>query len=544
MSWKAPIFYRLTEKEKSACKDIYFNYYLKVYIYAECLMWNQHDAEEITLSTLSEIMCNGNLHDEEVILSSIKQIVANKCFQKKPGLKKYFGDDLANNIQSIGKLEARFNDALLWEERLSKWKLLSRAEQKEKIKEYSTQFESFVSEYSYPYLTNACFERNVTRAGEKEVDRQPTSFRHFLTEDQVVRKLLDLSKVNPVRQWKRFKKLYVARKRENFKEQPDTASPRKVNYFSMAAAVTAVAAILIAIIIPVVYYIFIQRQYTYTEPAPLIIKQYAATGKEPELILYNGSVIKLDNIPDDVVIAPGIPFKKKGSTLYYVSLESNDEAPDEGINILSIPPARKYQIRLVDGSVIDLNASSQLHFPFNFSTNERCVDMKGEAFFRVKANPEKPFFVKLKDRVTIKVTGTSFNINAYNETNYIRTCLVEGRLQIIANDSMKSKLLMPGQQVSFTKGNFVISDRLNIDQVTAWKENLFSFENKSISEIMEEIRQYYNVKIIFIGTMPDALFYARISRSRPLSEILSIISKCARIRITINGDTLVVSEHE
>ncbi|MCS3795907.1 FecR family protein [Niastella sp. OAS944] len=502
--------------KNSAYKDFCSKYYL-CYIYAQCLLQNQHDAEEVALHTLLEISFNEGLRNEEAITAAIRRIVTNKCFEKKPHLKAYYEDDLANNTQSTGKLAGKYENALRMEKKLTAWKLLSRAEQKEKIREYASQFNNTVSQYSDPYITDTCFEEDLMTT-ENEGG-------HFIKEEVIIKRLQDLVKIKPGCHWKRFK------------EQCDSANPKKVNYLSMAAAAAAIA----AVVIPVVYHISIQRQFTHTESA-IPVKQYAATEQEPELIFQDGSVIKPDRLPDDAFIAAGMPFKKHGSTLAYVPFVLSDEVADPGIIILSIPPCRQYQITLADGSVVDLNASSQLHFPLKFSKNERRVEMNGEAFFKVKANLENPFFVKLKDQVTIKVTGTSFNIDAYRETDYIRTSLIEGRLQIISNGSRESKLLLPGQQASYSKGRFSVNNRLNEDQITAWKEAWFYFDDKSIPEIIEEIEHWYNVKIIYNGILPTGHFTGKFRRSTPLQDLIKKILKDREIKIGKTSDTLIVSK--
>ena len=66
---------------------------------------------------------------------------------------------------------------------------------------------------------------------------------------------------------------------------------------------------------------------------------------------------------------------------------------------------------LPDGSEVYLTKGSRLKYSENFNKELREVSIKGEAFFTVISNPDKPFIVHTGE-AKIKVTGTSFNVSA------------------------------------------------------------------------------------------------------------------------------------
>lgn len=527
MAWKLSFFKRLSE---GPCKDIFFNFYRKTYIYVQLLFLGANDADSITLNTLLRVCSLGKGCDEEALLSLVRRIATDECLdhlKRDPRLRWYYEEYLANNKQGAGRLDALFDNALRLERKQREWNLLSPAEQEEIILD-CTPFTDNVRHYSWPYIPSGDLERTLTNTGEEEQNRKPsfasTQSQHFATAEKIVRKLMDLSDVDPASQWERFKKQLEAKQ-------------RKI-YLSMVAAASVVA-----IVSAVVFYKFRPGSFSAASSIVSFINKGVPVGNEPEFILHNGTVIKLDSVSEGAFIAPGVPFKKKESTLVYTPLP-NDQAQDQGINVLSVSPRRHYQITLADSSVIDLNASSQLYFPVNFSGNERWVGMKGEAYFEVESNVARPFMVSLKDDVFVKVTGTSFNINAYNGNDYINTTLLKGRLEITANRNRESQLLLPGQQTSYKKGGFVLKDSLNIEQVTAWKEGVFYFHKKTVKDIMNEFGQWFNVKIMYKGTMPEKPLTARLPRSTSLSSIIALISQAKGIDIKMTGDTLIVSSEQ
>src|SRR5690606_21735822 len=81
---------------------------------------------------------------------------------------------------------------------------------------------------------------------------------------------------------------------------------------------------------------------------------------------------------------------------------------------LSTPRGGQYQLTLPDGSKVWLNAESSLKYPIAFSDHERRVTLSGEGFFEVKEDARKPFIVESLAQ-TLRVTGTTFNINSYDD---------------------------------------------------------------------------------------------------------------------------------
>ena len=114
--------------------------------------------------------------------------------------------------------------------------------------------------------------------------------------------------------------------------------------------------------------------------------------------------------------------------VYEVSGQKNRAA--ERFNILEVPVAAEYQLRLSDGTVVYLNSDSRLKYPEVFTGNERKVYLEGEAYFEVAKDKEHPFKVTAQG-VEVNVLGTHFNVNAYPErTDVVRNtsdCIGSGR---------------------------------------------------------------------------------------------------------------------
>lgn len=100
------------------------------------------------------------------------------------------------------------------------------------------------------------------------------------------------------------------------------------------------------------------------------------------------------------------------TVLYNYSQQSAD------ILYVSTAYGEKKEVILADGSTIILNSLSSISYPEDMSGKTRNVTLHGEAYFDVAKNPNKAFIVQAEG-VEVKVLGTKFNINAYeNQEKY------------------------------------------------------------------------------------------------------------------------------
>ena len=72
---------------------------------------------------------------------------------------------------------------------------------------------------------------------------------------------------------------------------------------------------------------------------------------------------------------------------------------------------------LPDHSVVWLNAGSTLRYPTTFKKDNRLVELKGEAYFEVQADKDRPFYVNTPNGLSVYVYGTKFNVAAYEDDN-------------------------------------------------------------------------------------------------------------------------------
>ena len=88
----------------------------------------------------------------------------------------------------------------------------------------------------------------------------------------------------------------------------------------------------------------------------------------------------------------------------------------------------KSQARLSDGSTVWLHGGSTLTCDARFAAGERRVKLRGEGFFEVAKDSERPFTVEVEG-LEISVHGTKFNVRTAAD-RYVSVSLVEGSVSL------------------------------------------------------------------------------------------------------------------
>ena len=149
--------------------------------------------------------------------------------------------------------------------------------------------------------------------------------------------------------------------------------------------------------------------------------------------------------------------------------------------------AETRNVILPDGSSVLLNRHSSLSYPKRFKSDNREVQLTGEAYFEVASNVEVPFIVKTAD-MEITVLGTSFNVKAYPEDENVVTTLVSGKVSQEYTKSEEEVILNPSDQAVYTKSSGELKvERVDVNEVICWKNGRMILKNRSLKEIFCEL---------------------------------------------------------
>jgi transmembrane sensor len=258
-----------------------------------------------------------------------------------------------------------------------------------------------------------------------------------------------------------------------------------------------------------------------------------APGKsEATLLLQNGKKITLKTAKAGVILKNGQITYNDGTKIMSSAKQSFNEQYTASTAI-----GTTYELTLPDGTLVLLNASSELEFPAYFEGNTRTVQLKGEAFFKVSKDKSHPFIVK-SNKQEVKVLGTHFNLNSYADEKVTTTTLIEGSVQLTSNGH--TAMLKPGQQSTISgEGIFAVSE-VDTSFAMAWRNNKFIFEKNDIKSVMRMIQRWYNVEVIYSGELPTASFGGKISRFNNVSSILRLLEITGGVHFKIEGKKIYV----
>ena len=266
-------------------------------------------------------------------------------------------------------------------------------------------------------------------------------------------------------------------------------------------------------------------------------------GERAILKLYDGKTVMLDSTMKSSLIAHEANVRiemDSNHLLRYSSYDSIGITDANKNNELIIPKGGEYQVVLADGTKVWLNSASRLIYPQSFMGKERRVVLSGEAFFDVAHDAERPFIVETS-RMNVKVLGTRFNVNDYDDNEEVSTTLVNGSVEIFSGGQQAFRLV-PGEQ-AYGKENELEKREVNVRLYTSWIDGKFLFNNTELEEIAKQISRWYDVEIFFSSeNVKKVRFTGAIVKFKPLDDLVRMIESTSQVRFSVKGKTIVISE--
>ncbi|MBO0360552.1 FecR family protein [Hymenobacter sp. BT186] len=216
--------------------------------------------------------------------------------------------------------------------------------------------------------------------------------------------------------------------------------------------------------------------------------------------------------------------------------------------------ATLHLVNLPDGSSVLLRPHSRLAFPAQFTGRNRTVYLKGDAFFEVAKNPERPFFVTTAHVVT-KVLGTSFEVQAQPEAPNVVVTVKTGRVSVYPRESEQAQLatqtrklegfvLAPNQQATYRLKDQKLLRSLVPQpalQPGTPRAVAFDYVDTPIRKVFADIEQAYNVDIVYDeATLSNCPITASLN-DEPLFEKLNLLCKAVRANYEVLDTQIVVT---
>lgn len=244
-----------------------------------------------------------------------------------------------------------------------------------------------------------------------------------------------------------------------------------------------------------------------------------------------------------LVAAVAIPFIILSSITWFFANKSGVLSPTEYVEIVAAN-GKHMQVALSDGTVVELNSGSKLRYPKRFALFHRDVQLSGEGYFTVAKDKTSPFNLSVGD-ISVKVTGTKFNVDAYEDEPFINVLLDEGAVTVV---TPKENIMMkPSQYVSYNKKTKECTIKKSDDDMspTAWRENILNFHMTPLRDILNIISRERGVNFIVKNpTLLDSRF-TLCSKNEYTWQILHDIEEVSNVNFTLKDgsqNTYVVSK--
>lgn len=183
---------------------------------------------------------------------------------------------------------------------------------------------------------------------------------------------------------------------------------------------------------------------------------------------------------------------------------------------------------LSDGSVITLNKNSVLEYPSKFRNKQRLVVLaKGEAFFNVTPDREKPFLIK-SGKMLIRVVGTSFNVKHRNGA--VEVIVETGKVQVSKGTS--HIFLEPGEKITVSEHSTALEKEITPDLLyNYYRTKEFVADDTPLWRMVQALNEAYDTKIVIQNPAIKNLPLNTTFKNESLDDILDVISRTFKITV-------------
>ena len=260
------------------------------------------------------------------------------------------------------------------------------------------------------------------------------------------------------------------------------------------------------------------------------------------LVLSTGEVVDISNAEQDEVKLDKGTKLYSGNRLEYVRPDSFHKKELE-FNQLIIPKGTFYHLVLSDGTKVWLNADSKIKYPVSFGKDKREVSLHGEGYFEVAKDSTRPFIVST-DKMDVKVLGTTFDVNTYEDEGKSFVVLVEGLVEVSAGKG-ESRIITPGYIAEVNMHDVqakIQVSKCDTEHYVAWKNGNFSFRNASLTEILKRVSRYYDVTVIREQVFEEEYYTGDVSSDVSLESLLAVIESSTSVSFKVERKIVYVQK--
>jgi ferric-dicitrate binding protein FerR (iron transport regulator) len=236
-------------------------------------------------------------------------------------------------------------------------------------------------------------------------------------------------------------------------------------------------------------------------------------------------------------IAAAIALTLVGSVYFYTE---KMEAIRLAIHTVTVPPGQRATILLPDSTRVWLNARSEIKYPAFFTSRRRSVQLDGEAYFEVSRNEQAPFTVHT-DKCDIEVLGTTFDVDAYSDSEHFSVALIEGSVKVTSSDNPEQTVtLSPRHKVDYANG-LLLTGLIDDFDAYRWRDGLICFKDADFIELMRRLEKCYDTRIIIEDDkFTNHVISGKLRISDGIDNALRILQKEAKYTFIRDSEDAVI----
>jgi transmembrane sensor len=210
-----------------------------------------------------------------------------------------------------------------------------------------------------------------------------------------------------------------------------------------------------------------------------------------------------------------------------------------GSNNYNTNNTEQQKVALADGTLVTLFPASSMEVPVNYNESVRTVILKkGEAFFVVRHQEDKPFVVDM-GIATVKDVGTSFHIKKTGDSIHI--VVVDGKVAFRNNTSNEVRLLTAGMQATLLPNAGHASSLIVSDKAAPASRNQLRFINTSLTEVIQKLEVAYNMQIKLDSAIASKRFTGNLE-GQSFKDAMNVLCQSLNIRLAHEKDGYYLKE--
>jgi transmembrane sensor len=232
-------------------------------------------------------------------------------------------------------------------------------------------------------------------------------------------------------------------------------------------------------------------------------------------------------------IAASVALILVSSAIVYFFVRDNDVHYQTTNNTLTVS--------LPDGSSVVLNEYSELSYSTSFGENNRQVKLKGQGFFNVEKDKQKPFIIDAT-QTKVEVVGTSFDVRAYEDTEAVEVVVQTGVVKFSAPVAKGEITIAAGQKGIYSKAKQHLDSFVNEDpNFNAWNTRTIVFAEDNLRTVIETLNKTYHANIIATGEISASCVVTVTFDHQTLEAVLNVLKTTLNLTYRINGNQIEIT---